>query len=165
MTVSQRASQIYKLTKPSGGTWQQAMQQAYGEVAEQEAQREELEAKSYIQSIVQNIRNQNTGSFYNGRTLNNMIGDMVNAVVDLRYDQGLKYPYTSARTKIDDKLNEIEDLVYSYTKKDEWDASYRLPDGRISNTWWIQATDLITQLGLEPAMIEGYEAALIFFVG
>lgn len=166
MTVSQRASQIYKLTKSSGGTWQEAMSQAYEDIARQEMEREESEARDNINSLVENIRNATTGGFYNGRILNNMVGDMIDALVDLNFDKGLVYPYASAWNKLQSiGLNEIESLVYSYTKKDNWDSSFRLQNGRISNAWFNAAQNIMDRLGLEPSMIVGYTEALSFFVG
>lgn len=171
MTVSQRASEIYRLTKPSGGTWSEAMSQAYEDIARTEMEAEERNAREEISNLVANIRDANTGAFYDGRSLNNLIGDMINAVVDLNYDNGLKYPYTSAKQKLESVgLNEIESLVYSYTKKDTWDASYRIkggnPDGgRISSAWLTDALNIMSKLNITPEMLDGYDEVMNFFVG
>lgn len=168
MTVSQRASEIYEYSKGSGGTWGEAMAQARMEVfnGEEEAKQAERDAQMYIQKTVEAIRDQNTGSFWMGQSLNNMLADIINAVVDRQYDKGAQYPYWMAKRELDKNaaLDEIESLVYSYTKADAWDGDYRDIDGRISNSWWTEAQNLMENLNLESDEVVGYEKAASYFV-
>lgn len=100
MTVSARASAIYKLIRPSGGTWQQAMKQAYEEIVKPEREREEREAKQKLSASVIRARNS-----IGGRGIlwsnNNVIGDIIEAVENKYLDGGYPYPYTLALANIE----------------------------------------------------------------
>lgn len=197
MNLSTRASEIYKLIKPSGGTWQQAMKQAYQEIIAPVREREEREAKAKLSSAVTRARNSigGTGILRAG---NDVIADIIEAVEDKYIDGGYPYPYTLAFAEINradvkalitadeaiseagfsdndielvesistsdaSGLSEIEDLVYTYSNRDEWDSKWRNVDGKISNDYKISIDNIIDKFDINSSELINYSKFAAYF--
>lgn len=175
MTVSERASRIYKLIKPSGKTWADAMKQAHSEIFEEEAGREEADAQRELEQLELRT-NDEPGPLDMNYLLNDIIisieEDYIKRSLDevregKREGKNIKrYPYSRARAALEHKfgMQEFEDLIYDYTKKDLWDIEWRDPDtGRIKATWINEVNKLIEVMGVDKSTLDNYMSVVGYF--
>lgn len=175
MTVSERASRIYKLIKPAGKTWADAMRQAHAEIFDEEAGREEADAQRELE-LLEVKTNDDPGPI----GVNYLLNDIIIAIEEMYIQRSLdevkegkregkdikRYPYSRARAALEQKfgIGEFVDLIYDYTKKDEWDSEWRDPDtGRIKATWVDEANKLIETMGINGETLNNYMAVVGHF--
>lgn len=175
MTVSERASKIYKLIKPSGKTWADAMRQAHSEIFEEEAGFEEEDAQREFEQLEMKT-NDDPGPLGLNYLLNDIIISIEEDYIQRSLDEVRKgeregknikrYPYSRLQAALDQKfgIDEFVDLIYDYTKKDEWDSSWRDPDtGRIKTTWINEVNKIIDIMGVDMNTLNNYTSVAGYF--
>ena len=163
LTTSQRAKQLMQLNP--GMTRSEAMKQAYREIVTKKAEEDEANAKEDIDQWIDDIYNAIPGmgvgkGGLNFDALNALVSDMLYKAVKVRRDKGIKYPYTSLRNAIKDKLSgssEVNNLVFA--SNDERFIAfeiYRGMSGKILSDW-INDFDRITRVfGVDPTSVPHY---------
>lgn len=160
MTVSQRASGIYKLIKPSGGTWQEAMAQAYEEIAREEIEREDAEARQHIKQLAMHIRTRNAP--HTMTSMNNLLADIVESVVENNTN---RYRWSTSRNRIDPYESTLIELMYDYSKGEQWDSAWRSPTtGKISTEWYYQVIQISDILDVDITKLRHYDEVKSIFV-
>lgn len=175
MTVSERASKIYKLIKPSGKTWADAMRQARTEIFDEQAGLEEAEARREFEQL--EVRtNEDPGPL----GVNYLLNDIIISIEEEYIEQSLdevregkregknikRYPYSRARAALEQKfgMDEFIELIYDYTKKDLWDAEWRDSDtGRIKTTWVDEVNKIIDIMGVNRSTLDSYMSVIGYF--
>lgn len=158
MTVSQRASQLYK---KGGMTWSQAMSQAYEEIARPRI----IDSKIYLDDLVRRARDAIGGIGILSKG-NDVIADIIEELEDKYIDtEGLseEQAYKMAEADLNSVGMDIESLIYEYSKKDEWDAMWRGSDGKVSNELRAKVDQLIQDLKISRGSITNYTAWSAYF--
>lgn len=161
MTVSQRASQIYKLTKPSGGTWQQAMADAYEDIAREEMEREEQIASDELENLAQAI-----SDAYNRARIFAEANDLIAEIIVTAIDNGKsKYPASAIMRKLNAYgMGNVQDLVFWSSDDVRYNSRYRMSNGKISSEWWSNISALINALNVNPSDLDNYDVVSAYFV-
>lgn len=192
MTVSQRASEIYK-TNPRITRWvvrnghnvqlvgrQAAMSQAYDEIARQAAEQEERESREEIED-----KSTEYEEAYDGKAdllydMNQLIAEIIIEAIDKREEKGVIYPAASILNQIENKIsgevindsgiknnfigwNYIDELVFWGSGDRNFDMKWRGSDGKINSEWRMAVINLMDALGVEKGDLDNYAIVMTQF--
>lgn len=165
MTISQRASSIYKLIKPSGGSWSDAMAQAYEEIGKAAAEEEEAEAERQLESFSKAAADAYDGSsiFTDG---NDLVSEIISQALDDMADKNAKYPATSIMNRIKEagSMEEIRTMIFWESSNRRYNNKYRDSNGRVSSEWWNMVNRLIDALGVDTGDLDYYTKMESYFI-